>query len=120
MVPARTRAAAIDSCFRISLLPGFLLVSLSQPGAAQNIAQRVVGLVARVLEDVLAGGRPGVFAGPWLCPRCRIVDREAVEERIGSDARESLDHLPVLARSSESGLIGEIGRVDDQRIPFPA
>src|SRR5580693_8731909 len=111
MVAARRTAAAIDSCFRISLLPCFLLVSLSQPGTAQNIAQRVVGLVARVLKDVLAGGRPGVLAGPRPRPRRRIVDREAVEERIGRNARESLDHVQVVARSSESGLVVEIGRV---------
>src|SRR6266700_6897414 len=95
------------------------LVSLSQPRAAQNIAPRAISLVAGVFINMFAGCRPGVFAGPGLCPRCRILDREAIEQRFGVDAREALDHVQILTRSSEPGLVGEIGGVDDQRVALP-
>ena len=52
-------------------------------------------------------------------PGRRIIDRELVEERIRVDAREAFDQMQVRGGSSETRLLGEIGRVDDKRLAFP-
>ena len=97
----------------------FRCVSFSKPGAAEDVAQRVVGFVARVLEHQVVGRRPRLLAGPGPYPRLRILDRELIPERLRVDAREALDDVQVLARASEAGLVGEVGRVDDQRVALP-
>src|SRR5204863_9715537 len=78
---------AILLLFRLLLrVFGFL-----HAGAAQNVAHRVITLVAGVFVDVLAGQRPREFARPRLRPRLRIVDREPIEQRLRTGAREPFD-----------------------------
>src|SRR5262249_51822781 len=54
--------------------------------AAQHPGQRVVPLVAGVLEDALVAGDPWVLAGPRAIPRLWILDREPVQQRARVDA----------------------------------
>src|SRR5207245_5314744 len=58
--------------------------------------------------------------GPGRGPCHRIGDREFVEERLGGDAGETLDHMQSRAGSPEVRLVSEIRCVDDQRIAFPS
>ena len=82
--------------------------------------QAVVPLVAGVLVDRPVGLRHRIRHGPRPRPRRRIVDREAIVERVGVDAREALDEVQILARSAEVRPVGEVRRVDDQRVALPA
>src|SRR5258706_15763927 len=69
---------------------------------------------------MFTGRGPRIFPGPWSRP-CRWVgDREAIEQSIGTDARETLHNMQLLGCSAESGFVCEVGRIDDERIAFPA
>ena len=48
-----------------------------------------------------------------------IVDGRPVENRFRVDALKALDHVQVLARSTEPGLVREIGGVDYQCVALP-
>jgi hypothetical protein len=63
--------------------------------------------------------RPGVLTCPRPVRR-RIVHREPIEQRVGVDASEALDDVQVLARTAEARLVGEVRRVDHERVAFPA
>src|SRR6185295_4672861 len=106
---------------RQTLLFGFRLgvLGLTQPRAAEDVAQRVVAFVARVLVEMILGDRPGIFAGPRLIPGLRILDCEPVLQRVRARARETLRDLEVLGRAAEAGLVGEVRRLDDERVAFP-
>src|SRR5207244_715918 len=106
--PLLLRAALLDGVL------GFLL-----PRAAQHSAERVVALMARVLVETLGRGIPRIFARPRPIPRLRIVDREAVPHRARVDAGEALDDVQLIARALELRLVGEVRRVDDERVALP-
>ena len=84
------------------------------------LANAVVGLVARELEDRPFGLRQRRFRRPRLVPRRRILDRELVVDHVVGHAREALGHLHVLARAAERVLAVEVRRLDHQRVAFPA
>src|SRR2546428_11825681 len=62
--------------------------------------------------------------GKSHCPECgpgrRVLNGQSVLDRAGVDACKTLDQMEVSAGAPEIGLVGEIRRVDDQRIAFPA
>ena len=94
--------------------------SLSAARAPRSmLLQRVVPLVARVLVELLVARHPRVFAGPGPVPRLGIFDGEPVQQRLVVDAREPLDDFQLLARSVELRLVGEVRRLDDERVAFP-
>ena len=65
--------------------------------AGEDSGQRVVAFVARVLVDLLVGRVHRDFAAERLRERVRILDREAIQDLVRTDAREALGHLQVLA-----------------------
>src|SRR5689334_14253215 len=88
-------------------------------GTAKDVGERLVALVAGVLKDGTRGSHQGNLAGPWLGERRRIVDREAVQNRIRVDPGEPFDDVQVLVGSAESSLAGQIGRIDHQSLSLP-
>src|SRR4030095_7397538 len=61
----------------------------------------------------------GNFHGPG-CGKCfRIVDGELVEQRVRIHAAKSFGEPHVLACSPESGPVGEISGLDDERVAVP-
>src|ERR1700690_4365999 len=77
------------------LLLGCLFFGFSRPRSAQNVAQRVVGLVAGVFVNWLIGRRPRIFASPRRGPGGGIFDGEAVEQRSRIHARKALHHVQI-------------------------
>ncbi len=68
---------------------------------------------------LLAFLEPGNRDGPASGERCRVVDRDFVVQSVCVDAGEALDEMQVVACSAIVGPRREVGRVDDQRRPFP-
>src|SRR5215510_8791019 len=64
--------------------------------AAQNVFQRVVRLVAGVLENLFVRGRPRELSGERRHPGARVLDGEAIQERVVGHTREALDHMQIL------------------------
>src|SRR5262245_58592171 len=95
------------------------LVRFAPPGAAQNIFERVVGFMTGIFVNMLVGGRPGELAGPRPCPGGWILNRKSIQQRIGGDARETFDNVQVLARSTVSRFVREIGCIDNECVAFP-
>jgi hypothetical protein len=97
------------------------LVSASPP---ENARERVVALVARVLEyrtldlDHWRGHRPRPRERHWR------VDRELVIEVVGVEAFEAFGHFHVAAkapcRAALEHLVIEVRRLDDEGIAVPA
>src|SRR5215831_21066333 len=92
---------------------------LTQPGAAKDVLQRVVRFVACIFVYLFVRCRPGVLAGPWPRPSCRILDRELIEESVRSHTSESFDDMHILGGSPEPGFVREIGGIDDESVAFP-
>jgi hypothetical protein len=67
------------------------------PRAAENIGQRVVPFLARVLEDPLVVLPHRQHGRPRLRERRGIVDGVLVVQRVGVDARKALDQVQLLA-----------------------
>src|SRR3989442_3803277 len=88
--------------------------------AAKDAGQRVVAFMTSVLVQRFFSSEPRVLPRPQPIPCCRIFDRETVQDRLVAGAREPFDHLQVLARSAELRLVGEVGRLDDERVAFPS
>src|SRR4030095_16022898 len=95
-------------------------VRFPSPRSAQNIFQSVIGFMASVLVDRFIGCGPGVFAGPRAIPRCRIFDRETIQQSVRRNASESFDHAHVFRGTTESRLIGKVRGFDHERVAFPA
>ena len=72
-----------------------------------------------VLVDALVARHPRVLACPRAVPRCRVLDGKPIEHRLRIQSREALDDVQLVAGAAELGLVGKVGCVDDQRIPFP-
>src|SRR6476661_8770886 len=89
-----------------SLLVVCLLVEiaalLSGARAAQDICERVVSFMARVLEDRLVGRGPRVLTRPGPRPRLRIFDGEPVHQRLAVGTPEPLDDVELIGGSAES------------------
>src|ERR1700719_4283393 len=95
------------------------VLSLLTPGTPQYAAKRIVAFVTGIFVNRFGGRRPSVLAGPRPVPRVRVLHREAVQQRIVVDAREALYDVEVFRRSTKRSLVVEIGRVDNERVPFP-
>src|SRR5262252_1702521 len=100
---------------RVGRLGGFLFPAR----AAQDVAQPIVAFVTGELVDRSVGPNHRVGHGPGPRPRRRIVYREAVLEGVGIEAREAFDEMEVRAGAAEARLVGEVGRVDDERVALP-
>jgi hypothetical protein len=74
--------------FTSLLLFGLRGVRLALPRAAEDVAQRVVPLVARVFVQMILRDRPCVLTGPRPIPRVGILDRELILQRVRAGARE--------------------------------
>src|SRR5262249_8506763 len=75
-------------------LRGRFLILLS-PGAPQHTGERAVAFVACIFVNRLIRRGPSVLAAPGPVPRVRIFDREAIQQRVGVDAREALHDVEV-------------------------
>src|SRR6185312_15940902 len=92
---------------------------LGEASAPENVRHTVVPLVAGILVQGTLGRGHRYFSTPCPAPCVRIVNRELIEDRVGAHAREALDDVQSRARSLERRLLGEIRRVDNQRVAFP-
>src|SRR5207248_4299310 len=95
-------------------------VFLLRARAAQAVFYRVISFVAGVLEDPICSRLERDRAAPRPRPRLRILDGERVADRVRVDARETLDDVEPLTRAAPVGFLGEVRRVDDQRVALPA
>src|SRR6266702_7417401 len=75
--------------------------------------------MARILKYRTRSSGHRNLHGPRLRKRRRIVDGKLIEERIRIEAPEAFDEAHVLAGASESRLVGEIRRLEDQGIALP-
>src|SRR5262245_64092469 len=80
--------------------------------AADDGLERVIALVAAVLEDPRVAARHRHPRGPRPRERVRIVDRELVEQLVGAHPRETLDEVEPLAGTAEADLAVEVLRID--------
>src|SRR4030095_1383030 len=95
----------------------------------QNEPQAVVALVARVLVNRTFPLPHENLARPASRPRRRVVECELVEDRIGVDACETLEHPQLLAgenvlarsrrRTAKVRSVCEIRRLDHKGVAFP-
>src|SRR4029450_7657314 len=118
--PPRSRLCAPNpsrsALFLCSLGPSAFLRTRS----TEDVGKTVVMLVAGPLENRTFTGDHRNACGPRFRERRRIGHGEFVHQRVWSGSREALDETHVLSRPSELAAIDEIGRLDNQRIPFPA
>src|SRR6185436_9317414 len=100
-----------------SALLGFFFGS----GGTQDVAHPVVAFVAGVLKRLLALVSLGEVhrKRPRLRPGVRIVEGHRPLHRVGSQDREALGHLELVARSAVRRLVGEVRRLDHERVAFP-
>src|SRR4051812_17975983 len=98
---------------------GFGRALLVLARAGQQVREAVIALVARVLEQRTDALLPRDFRRPWPRPRGGVVHGEAVHQRVVAGAREALRQLHVRARSLERRFVGEVRRLDDERVAVP-
>src|SRR5438552_4190261 len=95
--------------------------SLVRAGAAEDVAHRVIPLVALVRHHlflVVRGQRHR--ERPRLRPRRRIVDRHGPLHFVRRDAPEPLDNFQRLRiRLPVRAPLPEVGRLDDESVAFP-
>src|SRR4026209_1951005 len=101
------------------LLPLFRSGTLFLTRSAQNAFHAVVPFVAGVLEHVLAGVQVWDRHGPLFGEGAGIDHRDAVVDLSRRHARKTLDEVEILGGPSIKDLVGEVARVDDERITFP-
>src|SRR4029453_14683052 len=91
------------------------------PGAfsTEDVGQRIVRLMARVLVNEVVDAIEGNFAAPGARERRWIVDGELVENRVRAPPGEGFDHLQAFGRAPKSLERMKIRRLDDERIAFP-
>src|SRR5688572_4330184 len=102
------------------LPPGPGRGALFLAGAAEDALHAVVALVARVLEQLLAGVHVGNRERPRPGERAGIGDGHAVVDLARADAGEALDQLQVLGRAAVKHLVGEVAGLDHERVAVPA
>src|SRR5262245_13065781 len=100
------------------LPPG--LFFLFETRTAEDVAQRVVALMAGVFVHLVRRRRPRILCRPRTRPRLRILDGELIAQRPGVEPRETLGDLQVFRRSPEARLVGEVRRLDDALVAVPA
>src|SRR6188474_1846218 len=105
--------AAIDSSRALLWLFRAILGFL-QPRALQHVRHRVVALVTGVLEQAVCGRLPRILAGPCTLPGRRILDGEAIQERVRVDSPDAFDDMQLIARAVELRFAGEIRGVHDE------
>src|SRR5439155_1775559 len=122
--PARTRAEP-------SRVFSLLLRRVRRATRAQLRGNRVVPLVARVLEHLVLGIAVHRERDlPRLRIHARIVDRHLVLDRVGARRREALDDVELLALRDaadaagcgarrDRSLVVVIRRLHDERVAFP-
>src|SRR6185436_17000950 len=93
---------------------------LGVASAPEDARHAVVAFMAGILEQRPLGGDHRNFRAPWPGPCGGIVNRKLVEDPVGADAREAFDDMQRCTRSLERGPVGEIRRVDDERVALPA
>src|SRR5579864_8885578 len=99
----------------------FLLgrVFLRHACSAENGGYHRVALVAGPLVNRALSPCHRNLSGPRFGPGRRIFGSELVNHRIVGGSREAFHQMQLLAGSSESASISEIGRVDNKRIALP-
>ena len=100
-----------------------------RPRGAQDEPQAVVAFVTSVLVNRPVPFTHDDFRRPGPHPRGRILDREAVGDIVGPRG-EAFDDVQAVARenvrprrgrrAAKRRPVGEVRRVDDQRVAFPA
>ena len=89
----------------------------------EDVQQAVIALVARVLVERSHDLGHRDRCRPRLREGRRIVDRDLVVHRTGTESREALDDATLLAGAIDSHVslvdVGEIDRLNDERIAFP-
>src|SRR5258708_12515113 len=80
---------------------GLLLVSR----AREDVAEAVIAFVARELVDRSLGLHDRIGDGPRSRPGRRIIQREAVLDRLGVDARQPLSYMKVRAGTPDGGSV---------------
>src|SRR5206468_10222961 len=102
---------------------GFM-VSLRDCSTAVRLVQQeleiVVALMAAVFEDPVREPPDIDLSRPWTRAGLGILDSELVANRTAADRREALDHMQRRGRAAEIRPVGEAGRVNHQRVAFPA
>ena len=93
---------------------------LREASAPEDVRHAVVPFVAGILVQRTLGRDHRNFRAPWPGPRVGIVNRKLVEDPVGAHAREAFDDMQGGTRSLERGPVGEIRRVDDERVALPA
>src|SRR5262245_51459385 len=86
-IPASNVMTFVRIAFTSLVLFGLRRFRLAQPGAAKDVAQRVVPFMARVFVEMILRDRPRVFTRPRPIPRVGILDRELILQRVRSGAR---------------------------------
>src|SRR5262249_41112076 len=92
---------------------------VTHASSAEHILECVVALMTRVLVHDLIGPDPWILARPRSLPGRRVLNRKPIEQRLGVEPAEPLDHMEILARALKLRLVGEVGRVDDERVALP-
>src|SRR5262245_41629924 len=90
-----TFTSAKDASPLLLLLRGVL--GFLEPRASEHIRHRVVAFVTGVLVQLLLACLPRILAGPRPIPRRRILDGEAIEERVRVDALDAFDDVQLIA-----------------------
>src|SRR4051794_34809341 len=84
----------------------------------QNISQSVISFMTGVFINVSVRLGPTVFTGPGLAPSLRVIDREAIKQGMSVHSGEALNDAEIRRGSTEPGLVGKVGCLDDKRVAF--
>src|SRR5271165_4783959 len=90
----------------------FGLFAVHFAGAAEDVFDSVVALVAGVFVNWSRRSNKGILHGPGLRPGGWVVDGDAIEDGVPIDAAEALDGVRILGRAIKPGLVGEIRGID--------
>src|SRR5215510_2442640 len=97
---------------------GLLLLLFARTG--ENVSQRVVTLVAGVLEERFAHSYQRHHRAPRPGVHRRVGDGEFVLDRLGVDLREAFHQPRIRAGALQARLAPEVDRLDDERAAFPS
>src|SRR5262245_28283801 len=91
-----------------------------EPRTGEGVLQPAVAFMTSVLEDWTDCLLHGQLGRPGSCPCRWIVDRKFVVDPVLGHAREAFGQAHVLTGPLKRRLVGEIRRLDDQGLAFPA